>query len=68
MSDIERRALEVLHNLNWLMEPHESYAELIRVDDGSVVIRCVGYCAECKTDCVRIAFSERMPDIKLIIQ
>ncbi len=68
MSETKRRALAVLHNLNWLMEPHESYAELIGVDDSKVIIRCVGHCAECKTDCVRIAFKERMPDIELIIQ
>ena len=68
MSEFERQASEVLHNLNWLMEPHDSHAELIEAKDNKVVIRCVGHCADCETDCVRIAFSERMPGIELIIE
>ncbi|MBI4848438.1 MAG: hypothetical protein HY808_07680 [Nitrospirae bacterium] len=68
MSELKRDVLEVLHNLNWLIEPHNSYVELIEVKGRSVVIRCVGHCADCETDCIRVAFKERMPDIKLIIQ
>jgi hypothetical protein len=68
MNDLERQVSEVLHNLNWLMEPHESCVELIAIEGRKVVIRCVGHCADCETDCIGTAFRERMPDIELIIQ
>ncbi len=68
MNDIEKKVFEVLHNLNWLMESHDSFAELIKVKGNKVVIRCIGYCAECEKNCVEAAFKERMPDIELIIR
>jgi hypothetical protein len=68
MDDIKKRVYEVLHNLNWLMEPHDSFVELVEVRDRRVIVRCVGYCAQCESDCVRVAFKERMPDIELIIR
>ena len=68
MSEIEKQVNEVLHNLNWLLEPHDSFVELIEIKGKRVIIRCVGHCTTCKTDCIGVAFKERMPDIKLIIQ
>lgn len=66
MDEIEKQVLEVLHNLNWLIEPHNSYVELVEIKGKKVVIRCVGSCAACETDCIGVAFKERMPDIELI--
>jgi len=66
MDDIKKRVLEVLHNLNWLMESHDSSAELIEIRGKKVVVRTVGHCAKCESGCVEVAFRERMPDIKLI--
>lgn len=68
MNDIEIRALNVIHNLNWLLESHESSVELVDVSGNKVFVRCIGYCAECESDCVGVAFRERMPDIELIMQ
>ena len=68
MNDLERQVNEILHNLNWLMEPHNSFVELIEVKGKRVLIRCVGHCTDCKTDCIGMAFRERLPDIKLIVQ
>ncbi|UCD36349.1 MAG: NifU family protein [Nitrospiraceae bacterium] len=65
MDDIEKRVLEVLHNVNWLLEAHDSYAELIEIRGRTVVIRCVGQCSTCETDCVGVAFKERMPDVEI---
>jgi Fe-S cluster biogenesis protein NfuA len=62
----KQRVREVLHNLNWLLESHNSFAELVKIDDENVVIRTTGACAECDTGCVETAFRERMPDINLI--
>jgi len=66
MVEIERQVQEVLHDINWLLESHDSHAELIGVKDGKVIIRCTGPCSACKTDCVSAAFIERMPNINLI--
>lgn len=68
MATIEQQVLEVLHNVNWMLEAHDSFAELVEVNGNTVIIRCVGACADCETDCVGVAFQERMPDIKLILQ
>ena len=66
MNDIKQNVLEVLHNLNWLLEPHDSYAELVDIKDNKVTIRCVGACVTCETDCIGVTFKERMPHIELV--
>lgn len=68
MKEIERQVHEVLHNVNWLLESHNSFAELIQIKGKKVIIRCVGHCADCESDCVRVAFRERMPNINLVLQ
>ncbi len=67
MNDIEKRVHEILHNLNWLLEAHNSFVELVEIKGRTVIVRCTGACAECETNCVRIAFDERMPEIELEI-
>ncbi len=68
MNEIERQVLGILDNINWLLEPHNSYAELVEIKGSNVVIRCVGACVECETDCIGTAFQERMPTFKLVRQ
>ena len=64
----QSQVLEVLHNLNWLMESHESSIELVKINGNKVVIHCVGQCMDCETDCVGDAFRERMPQVELVFQ
>jgi len=66
MDNIEKQVLEVIHNLNWLLEAHDSHVELINIKGNQVLIRCAGHCTECETDCIGVAFKERMPDIILL--
>ena len=66
-SDIEASVKEVLKNVNWLMEGHDSYAELVSIEDNNVVVRCVGHCAGCDENCVKAAFSEQLPEVDLVI-
>lgn len=66
LEEKKRRVREVLHNLNWLLESHNSYAELVGIKGNNVIIRTTGSCADCETGCVETAFRERMPDINLI--
>jgi Fe-S cluster biogenesis protein NfuA len=68
MDEIEKQVIEVLYNVNWLLESHDSSAELIGIKGNKVTIRCIGYCAKCESACVQVAFKERMPDIDLILQ
>ncbi|RJR18151.1 MAG: hypothetical protein C4581_06675 [Nitrospiraceae bacterium] len=65
---MEKQVLEILHNLNWLLEPHDSSVELVRIKGYKVVIRTAGSCDKCETDCIGTAFKERMPDVKLVRQ
>jgi Fe-S cluster biogenesis protein NfuA len=67
INNIEARINDVLKNVNWLMESHDSYAELVSIEGNDVVIRCVGHCAGCDTNCVRAAFSEQLPEVDLVI-
>ena len=66
MNNIEKRVAEVLHNVNWLIKPHDSHVELVKIEGKKVVVHCVGSCTECEIDCIGVAFKERMPDIKLL--
>jgi Fe-S cluster biogenesis protein NfuA len=66
LEEKKQRVREVLHNLNWLLESHNSYAELVEIQGNNVIVRTTGACAECETGCVETAFRERMPDITLI--
>jgi Fe-S cluster biogenesis protein NfuA len=68
MNNTEQKVLEVLHNVNWLLEAHNSFAELVEISGNKVVLRCKGHCAECETNCIGVAFQERMPDIELVFQ
>ncbi|HBH60470.1 MAG TPA: hypothetical protein DDX85_01755 [Nitrospiraceae bacterium] len=66
MDNIKQQVLEVIHNLNWLLEAHDSHVTLIKIKGNQVSIRCIGHCTECETDCIGVAFKERMPGIILI--
>jgi Fe-S cluster biogenesis protein NfuA len=68
MGTLHKQVLDVLHNLNWLMESHNSSVELVEVNGNRVVVHCEGYCLDCETDCIGDAFRERMPGIELVLQ
>lgn len=63
----EARVREVLHNLNWLLDSHDSSAELIKIEGNKVFLLCIGECATCDTECIQVAFSERMPEVEVIL-
>ena len=67
MDDVKIKVQEVLNNLNWLLEAHNSSVELVEIKGNAIVVRCKGFCAECETNCVGVAFDERMPDFELVI-
>ena len=58
----------LLHLVNWLLESHDSSVELVGIEGKKVVLRCIGYCAECEDDCIGVAFKERMPEIQVVLQ
>ena len=65
---IEARVNEVLFNLNWLLDAHNSSAELIKIEGNKVFILCKGECASCETECIQVAFRERMPEVELVLK
>ncbi len=65
---MEKQVQEILHNLNWLLEPHDSSVELVNIKGNKVVIRAEGSCKKCETDCIGVAFKERLPHVKLVRQ
>ena len=66
-NNIEARVREVLHNLNWLLDAHDSRAELIKIEGNKVFLLCTGECATCDTECIQVAFSERMPEVEVVL-
>ena len=68
MGTLQKQVLEVIHNLNWLLESHNSFVELVEVKGNKVVIHCEGHCMDCESDCVGVAFRERIPGIELVFQ
>ena len=66
--DIEKEVQDIIKNLNWLMEPHDSYVELIGIRGKRVIISASGPCTECEKDCIGTAFRERLPHIRLVIE
>ncbi len=68
MDRMKKQVLEILHNLNWLLEPHNSFVELVNIKGNKVIIRSAGSCDKCETDCIGVAFKERLPDVKLVRQ
>ena len=64
---IESRVREVLYNLNWLLDSHDSRAELIKIEGNKVFLLCTGECATCDTECIQVAFNERMPEVEVIL-
>lgn len=66
--ELRKKISEVLHNVNWMLEAHESFAELVDVHGKKVIIRSTGFCSECDTNCVEAAFKDRLPDIEIVFQ
>jgi len=68
MDNLNKQVSEVLHNINWLLESHNSFAELISIQGNKVIIHCEGHCSECETNCIEVAFRERLPQVELVFQ
>jgi Fe-S cluster biogenesis protein NfuA len=68
MDNLKNQVSDILKNLNWLLESHDSFVELISIQGNKVIIHCEGYCSECETNCIVVAFRERLPQVKLVFQ
>ena len=68
MDNLNEMVSDVLHNVNWMLESHNSSVELISIQGNKVIIHCEGHCSECETNCVRVAFRERLPQVELVFQ
>lgn len=68
MDNLKKQVSEVLSNINWLIEAHNSFTELIAIQGRNVIIHCEGYCSECETNCIEVAFREKLPQLKLVFK
>lgn len=59
---------EMLNSLKWLLDVHDSFAELVEVKGNTVFLQIGGQCMDCESSCIKEAFNERMPDIKVVFQ
>jgi Fe-S cluster biogenesis protein NfuA len=66
--DIEKQVKEVLDSMYWILEAHDSTAEIAEIKDNKVVITLAGQCAECDTNCIEDAIYQKLPDIELIFR
>lgn len=67
-NEIKKQVTEILDSMNWILDAHDSSAELVEVKGNKVVIHFVGQCADCETNCVEDAIYEKLPDIELIFR
>jgi len=68
MAEIEKQITEILDSMNWILEAHDSCAELVEIKGKKVVIQLAGQCADCETNCIEEAIYQILPDIELIFQ
>ncbi len=64
MNKIKKQIIETLENLGWLLDTHNSSAELVQIKGKKAVIQLTGQCADCDTNCIEDALHEKMPDIE----
>ena len=66
-NNIKEQVLEVLDGLEWLLDMHDSSAELVEIRENKVILHCGGECAYCETNCIEEAFREKMPGVEVIL-
>jgi Fe-S cluster biogenesis protein NfuA len=64
--DIEQQIIKIIDSMYWILEAHDSTAELTEVKGNRVFIQISGQCAECDTNCIEDALYAELPDIELI--
>ena len=68
MNEIEKQITEILDSMSYILDSHESSAEIVEIEGNKVVIQMIGQCADCDTNCIEEAIYEKLPDIELIFQ
>lgn len=68
MNDLEKQITEILDSMNYILDFHESSAEIVEIKGNRVVIQMIGQCAECDTNCIEDAIYQKLPDIDLTFQ
>ncbi|MCK5139754.1 MAG: NifU family protein [Thermodesulfovibrionia bacterium] len=68
MNEIEKQITEILDSMSYILDSHESSAEIVEIEGNKVVIQMIGQCADCDTNCIEEAIYEKLPDIELIFR
>lgn len=64
----EEKIKEILEGLRCILEAHDSCAELVEFKEDRAVIHCGGPCIWCDNRCIEEAITEKIPNIKVIIE
>ncbi|MEF9426246.1 MAG: NifU family protein [Candidatus Mariimomonas ferrooxydans] len=59
---------EILNGLKWLLDAHDSFAELVEIKGNTAFFQGGGQCMDCESSCIKEALKERIPDIKVVFQ
>lgn len=68
MKITKKQIAEILDSMNWILDAHNSSAELIEVKGNRVVIQVEGQCADCDTNCLEEAIYNKFPAIDLTLR
>jgi Fe-S cluster biogenesis protein NfuA len=68
MNEIKKQITEILDSMSYILDSHESSAEIVEIKGNKVVIQMFGQCADCDTNCIEEAIYEKLSDIELIFQ
>ncbi len=68
MNKAGKDIVEILNGLKWLLDAHDSFAELVEVKGSTAFLQGGGRCMDCGSSCIREALKERIPDIKVVFQ
>ncbi len=64
----KKQILEILDSLGWLLDSHDSFAELVEIKDNKVILQGGGQCLDCDSNCIEVAFREQLPGIEVMFR
>ncbi len=68
MNNARKDIEEILNSLKWLLDAHDSFAELVEIKGNTAFLQSGGQCLDCESNCIKEALKEKIPDIKIVFQ
>ncbi|GBE06278.1 hypothetical protein BMS3Abin10_01923 [bacterium BMS3Abin10] len=64
----EEKIRDILDSLEWLMDAHDSSAELVELKGNTAIIQLSGQCAVCDTNCIEDSLYQELPEAEFIFR